>query len=172
MTEAKAVYLTTDHAGDGLTALYQEYQGLVRQLIFNICGAEHLDDLVQEAWLRAWKGLPKFRQQASHKTWIYRIAVNTALDHCRRLKPALELFEEPAMNEGTEQRVANQELVQRALQKLSPEHRSVMVLSCYEDLSVREIAAVTESAEGTVKSRLHYARQQLKKFLSDNGANL
>ncbi|MEM1281554.1 MAG: sigma-70 family RNA polymerase sigma factor, partial [Cyanobacteria bacterium P01_H01_bin.152] len=65
-------------------ALYRRYQRPVRGTLFQLCGEAELDDLVQEVFLRAWKGLPKFRQSAQFSTWLYRITWNVATDRRRR----------------------------------------------------------------------------------------
>lgn len=153
-------------------SVYRKHNKMVRSVLFHICGARDLDDLTQDVFLRIWKGLPKFGFKSQLKTWVYRIAVNTAFDHCRKqkkLKQELALISEIPYNEGTEKRMMNQDLIQQGLTKLSEKHRAVFVLAYLEELSIIDIAAIVKISEGTVKSRLHYARQEFNRFLNRHG---
>lgn len=151
--------------------LYDRYQKLVRSVIFQIAGPSHLSDLVQETFIRVWGKLPEFRKESEISSWIYRIAVNIALDHLRSEKrhptasdSALEFRSDGS---DIEQDLANRELVAESLTALSVEHRTVIVLSVIHELSLAEIAQVLEVSEGTVKSRLHYAKEHLRQFISE-----
>ncbi len=158
-----------------LLALYHEYKGLVRSVLFRICGPCDLDDLVQDTFVRIWQGLDRFRRQASLRTWIYRIAVNTALDsHRKNKRRKLEIVWSPEEADG-ENRTGdqvNRDLVRKGLASLSVPHRTVLVLHTLEGLSVEEIAEVLGAWKGTVKSRLFYARKAMLKFLDENGVKL
>lgn len=145
---------------------------MVRGVTYNICGANHLDDVVQDVWLKVWKGLSRFNGTSQIKTWVYRIAVNAALDHCRRgkkLKRETELkpeTREPDERKNQSDSLMYRELVQKGLDKLSEKHRTVIVLADLEELSLREVASILKTSEGTIKSRLHYARQEMLNYLS------
>ncbi|MES2965615.1 MAG: sigma-70 family RNA polymerase sigma factor, partial [Bdellovibrionota bacterium] len=65
------------------TALFHRHQGLVRSVIFQIAGPSLLSDLVQDAFIKIWKGLPEFREEAKLTSWIYRVATNVAIDSLR-----------------------------------------------------------------------------------------
>ena len=154
--------------------LYQRYQGMIRGILYNMCGPRYLDDLVQETFMRIWRGIDQFKHRSQLKTWIYRVTVNTGLDHCRKnaKRHELALLEDvpsPATAPGT---IASQELIQKGLQQLSPKHRAVLILSCFEERPMREIATIIKKSEGTVKSRLHYAKQAMRDFLKTNGVTL
>lgn len=156
-------------------SLYQEHQRMVRGVVYNICGANPLDDIVQDAWLKVWKGLPKFNREAKVKTWIYRIAVNAALDYYRKgrkLNRETELKPEVPGQDRRDNDLLNRDLIQKGLEKLSEKHRVVMVLADLEDLPLRDVARITKTSEGTVKSRLHYARQEMLKFLQHEGSTV
>jgi RNA polymerase sigma-70 factor (ECF subfamily) len=128
-----------------------------------------------------YRHLPKFRQQSAFKTWLYRITVNEALRQIGRLKrwqPLPEGEMEPGrmpsaivVYEGGEspERVLidgeQKRLVHAALDTIKPDHRAILVLYYLEDLSVQDIAAVLDIPEGSVKSRLFYARDGLRKAL-------
>lgn len=155
-------------------ALYEGAQGMIRSVIYNIAGGDAIDDLVQETWLKAWRGLPRFHWRARQRTWLYRIAVNTALDHCRarqrhKVTPLETDPPDPKPPEGDSETAG---LIQQGLANLPEEQRSVVVLSLLEGLSHRDVAKVLNIATGTVKSRLHYGRQHLKDFLTKAGVTL
>lgn len=151
--------------------LYNKYQKLVRSVIFQIAGPSHLSDLVQETFIRVWNKQTEFRKESELSSWIYRIAVNIALDHLRSEKrhPTASdaLLATKAGDSDIEADLANRELVSESLMALSVEHRTVVVLALIHELSLAEIASVLELSEGTVKSRLHYAKEHLRQFISE-----
>ena len=145
---------------------------------------EDANDLAQETFIRAFKNLHRFKGDSSFYTWIYRIAVNTTINflnsHRRRSKNHLSLddvdarvqddpdFIERTRGEGPASEVAANELMEQlnaAMQKLSADHRLVVTLYDIQGLSHAEIAKITNSSEGTVRSRLYYARLQLQQLL-------
>ena len=146
--------------------LYDNYAGLVRSLLFKLCGADELDDAVQEVFVKIWKVLQSFQGASNHKTWIYRITFNHAMDLLRKRRPAPLPFKE-SMAGSIE--TTDTEWLCKGLLSLSPDHRSVLVLHCMEGLSLDEVANVTAVPVGTVKSRLHFARKQLHTFLQAQG---
>ena len=145
---------------------------MVRGVTYNICGFNYLDDVVQDVWLKVWKGLDRFNGTSKIKTWIYRIAVNAALDHCRRSKKLKQETElQPETHRADDQDSGDEgliyrELVQKGLEKLSDKHRAVIVLAELEELPLREVATILKTSEGTVKSRLHYARQEMLHYIN------
>lgn len=151
--------------------LYNKYQKLVRSVIFQIAGTSHISDLVQETFIRVWTKLPEFRKEAEVSSWIYRIAVNIALDHLRREKryPLLNdsIINYQADDVDIEKSLLNRELVSQSLMALSIEHRTVIVLSLIHELPLHEVATVLEISEGTVKSRLYYAKEHLRQYISE-----
>ena len=158
--------------------LYHRYQGQVRATLHQLCGADVLDDLVQEVFLRAWKGLPRFRQSAEFSTWLYRITWNVATD-CRRQKGKTRSHHQcllPLEKTNTEAHNLNQlhyeDLVQRGLQTLTLDHRAVLVLHDLEDLPQAKVAGILNIPLGTVKSRLHHARAAMRQFLQHEGVQL
>lgn len=166
--------------GDALSfrQLYRRYQQRVRSTLYQLCGKDMLDDLVQEVFLRVWKGLPSLRQPAHFSTWLYRISWNVATDRRRQFaKQALSdrdyssLLQTLARPQETLDlmQLHYQDLVQRGLQSLSLEHRAVLVLHDLEDLPQKEVAHILKLPLGTIKSRLFYARQELRKFLQQEG---
>jgi RNA polymerase sigma-70 factor, ECF subfamily len=166
--------------------LYQRHQQRVRSTLYQLCGAETLDDLVQEVFLRAWKGLSKFRQTAQFSTWLYRITWNVACDGRKSFAKTrsrmvttdddqLENIPDRAYTSTSNPSLAKlhyQDLIQRGLEQLSQEHRTVVVLHDLEELPQKEVAEILEIPVGTVKSRLFHARTALRQFLELQGVEI
>ncbi len=162
------------------------YQTPVYNLIWHMIGnGDDAADVLQEVFVKVFKGIRSFRRESSLKTWVYRIAVHEASNHrrgwLRRLRH--EVFSLDATDvEPDAVRVAagngietpqqtlehgeRQELVQRALASLAQPYRAVVVLREIEDLSYEEIARILGVAEGTVKSRLLRGRELLRRKLA------
>ncbi len=162
--------------------LYRRYQQRVRSTLYQLCGGEALDDLVQDVFLRAWKGLPQLRQVSQFSTWLYRICWNVASDQRRRFAQQRSLnskfrigTEVLSIQEAQVSRAPDlmelhyQDIVQRGLQQLSFEHRAVLVLHDLEDLPQKEVAQILGIAVGTVKSRLFHARMSLRQYIQKQG---
>ncbi|HEY9739617.1 MAG TPA: sigma-70 family RNA polymerase sigma factor [Coleofasciculaceae cyanobacterium] len=162
--------------------LYQRYQQRVRSTLYQLCGAEALDDLVQEVFLRAWKGLPQLRQASQFSTWLYRICWNVASDQRRqfaqqrsfnsKLRAGMEALplQDSKLSQAPDlMELHYQDIVQRGLQQLSFEHRAVLVLHDLEDLPQKEVAQILGIAVGTVKSRLFHARMSLRQYIQQQG---
>jgi RNA polymerase sigma factor (sigma-70 family) len=156
-------------------SLYRRHQPRVRSILFQLCDAAALDDLVQEVFLRAWKGLPKFRQTAQFSTWLYRIAWNVASDQrqaAAKHRTHLQVLTHHAPTQHPAPDVMQlhyQDLVQRGLSHLSFDHRTILVLHDLEEVPQKEIAEILEIPVGTVKSRLFHARAALRQFLQSQG---
>jgi RNA polymerase sigma factor (sigma-70 family) len=155
--------------------LYRRHQARVRQIIYQLGDPISLDDLVQEVFLRAWKGLPKFRQSAQFSTWLYRIAWNVASDRRQTLAQDRSRLQTIAQNITTQyddpdlMQLHYQDVVQTGLSLLSEEHRAVLVLHDLEELPQKEVAEILKIPVGTVKSRLFHARSGMRKFLETTG---
>ncbi len=160
--------------------LYQRYQTRVRAILFQLCGSELLDDLVQEVFLKVWKGLPQLRQINYFSTWLYRISWNVANDRRRKLAKNKQEKETLAQNShvvttqihGDLLQLHYQDLVQRSLNNLSLEHRAVLVLHDLEELPQKDVAKILNIPVGTVKSRLFNARKTVRNFLEQQGVSL
>ena len=156
---------------------------MIRQMVKNDADAW---DLSQEAFIKAWKALPRFEARAQFSTWLYRIAHNAVYDWTRRKRPESggelqdEIFSSdnidpastttPSRERRPDEALRADELrekIEAALQKLKPQHREVVVLKDVQGMAYKDIAKVMETSIGTVMSRLHYARQQLQTLLKD-----
>ncbi len=160
--------------------LYQRHQQRVRTILYPLAqgDVDILDDLVQEVFLRAWKGLPKFRQTAQFSTWLYRIAWNVAADQRQaaakqRTQVAAIAQSLPTQADDTDvMHLHYQDLLQRGLNHLSLDHRTILALHDLEEIPQKEIAEILAIPVGTVKSRLFNARAALRQFLHSQGVQL
>ena len=124
-----------------------------------------IDDLLQEIWLAAYRGLPRLEDPAAFTAWLYRIARNQAFSLLRgRRSPELPLEEADGLGVDPEKdwTAADAEWIHAGLDRLSPEHREALLLRFVEGMSYEEIARVTDCQVGTVRSRLHHAKRALR----------
>lgn len=129
-----------------------------------------VEDCVQEAFVSAWRSIGSFQAGRPVKPWLVRIVVNKVLSLRRNHYPAsspIEAVEDIVPATGTlADEVERKDEVGRALALLNDEHRRMVTLRYYTDLSVPEISAVMGCREGTVKSRLHRALEQMRRSLA------
>jgi len=172
-------------AGDqkAFESLVRRYQRQVANLIsMTIGNHDDVDDIAQEVFIRVHRSLPKFKFDASFFSWLYRITMNLCIDEIRKRKIrkvlSLDFLTEDALERSrkskdyilpsdemlTEERKT---IVQSALQRLSREHREVLVLREYQDYSYNEIAETLGITIEAVKSRIFRARAELKGMLKD-----
>lgn len=156
--------------------LVSRYQDRLFPTVFRLTGcAEEASDLLQDAFLRAFEKLDRFQGESSFYTWVYRIAVNLALSGRRRRRPTLRLngdgsgssIDPPCDPAGTDpsaplERAERDRLIQDALNALAPDHRAVVVMKEFDGLHYEEISATLGIPVGTVRSRLHRARCELR----------
>lgn len=182
-----AVYVERVQSGDvaAFDFLVSKYRERLFSIVYNLTSnREDAADLTQEAFIKAFRSIKRFQGKSSFFTWLYRIAVNTALSHLKRNRfrrffslenindeaSSLEIVEALSVKTRTEKGAILSELQEKlndALQKLSPKHRTVVVLFEIEELSHQEISEIMGCSVGTVRSRLHYAKQQLQAYLQD-----
>lgn len=158
------------NAFNGLVGLH--LQGVIH-VIYRMCGDLQLaEDAAQETFIQAWVRLSSYRTEMSLRNWLYRIAVNAAIDMLRKNKQILPgglddmPLKDPAP--GPEALVSQQEraaFVQKAVLSLPEASRAVLVLREYEGMSYQEISDALDIPLGTVMSRLSYARRILKEML-------
>ena len=179
--------------GDALAfeQLVIKYRSKVFSMIYGMVQNEQdAWDLAQEGFVKAWRSIHRFKGQASFYTWLYRIVTNVAIDSLRRksFKKTAEFDDEiaatqvepgsktmpqpdPMPHQGLE-REEIRHRIEHAINKLSPEHRAVIVMKEIEELQYSEIAEALGCSIGTVMSRLFYARKKLQTLLRDVYENL
>ena len=166
--------------------LVTRYRGKVYAMIYNMVRNEQdAWDLAQDGFLKAWKSIANFRGQSSFYTWLYRIMTNVTIDWLRKkqiqggteFNDDLELTNiepgsatAPRPEPMPDEKLNHAEIRKRidcALEKLSPDHRAVIVMKEMDGLQYTEIADALGCSLGTVMSRLFYARKKLQTLLRD-----
>lgn len=183
--EAEADWLLVQRVQAGEVDLFDDlvrkYRERIWSVIYNLTSnREDAADLTQDSFLKAFQSINRFQGQSAFFTWLYRIAVNATLNHLQKAKLrrffSLEKIRDEEPVAGLLDRLADpgdssdraaclgelQQKLNEALQKLSIKHRTVVTLFEIDGLSHEEIAEITGTSVGTVRSRLHYAKQLLQ----------
>lgn len=164
---------------DSFEPLVEKYQsfvfGVIRSLVYD---PDLEQDLAQEAFINAFKGIHRFREQSGFKTWLYRITYNVCLNYLRKKKSDritddeinLDVLSDSAKSpdrayESDQMRSA----ILKVMNDLNPKYRSILHLHYFEDMQYEEISNLTGLPLGTVKSHLYRARNQVKKALEKSG---
>jgi RNA polymerase sigma-70 factor (ECF subfamily) len=163
-------------------ALVCRYQERLYPTILRLVGSsEDAEDVLQDAFVRAFERLDQFHGDSSFYTWIYRIAVNLALSGYRRRRVRISLkrnrmWSVPVSTEPADlspeadptnslERAERERIIEDALDRLGPEHRAVVLLKDFDGHRYEEISAILDIPVGTVRSRLHRARCELRDLL-------
>jgi RNA polymerase sigma-70 factor, ECF subfamily len=162
--------------------LVARWEDRIRGASYRILGSEdEARDVAQEAFLKAYRGLSGFKQEARFSSWLYQIATNLCRDRLRRRRSrpqvSLEAMEEagPVVVEtrpGAHERLVERDLAQavrRAIESLPLEQREIVILKEYQELTFLEIAQVLELPVSTVKTRLYRGLDQLRLRLEHQG---
>ena len=167
-------------AGDlsAFEPLVEKYRQRVWRLAYNVLrDREEAWDVAQDAFIRAYQALPSFRGQSAFYTWLFRIVMNLAADRARQRAARGRAFgtervpeedwerfmtDQDASPDSSAAQTEDRERIIKALDTLSDDHRTIIMLSDVEGLSYREIAEVLDIPIGTVMSRLHNARKRLR----------
>jgi RNA polymerase sigma-70 factor, ECF subfamily len=172
----------------GIDSAYEEllarYQQPVYGMVYRLLGDQNdACDVVQEVFLKVFRSVHSFRERSSLRTWIYRIAVNEAHNHRRWFSRHRK--REVAMESDQDHRVCDvtpdpgpspfdfaldretHQLIERALEEISPVFRTAVVLRDVEGLGYEEIAEILQISLGTVKSRILRGREALRRVLSE-----
>lgn len=187
MTDQELVSL----AKTGDKAAFEQLVLTHEKRIYNLCrrlvsNPDDASELAQDAFLKAWRGLPGFQGDSAFSTWIYRLASNVCIDFLRKekrrknLSTTLSLDGEDDNRQAdlpdqryTPERELDRRELRRALSKglesLSEQHRQVLILRELDGLSYAEIGAILKLEDGTVKSRIARARAALRKELTAQG---
>lgn len=186
--DREAVRRVQDGETEAFEPLVEKYRRRIFRLAFGVLrDQEEAMDAAQEAFVKAFRALPKFKGDSAFYTWLFRITMNLALDRRRQRatrtrsmgtedvppeeweRTAVSTEPDPADEATGAQR---RERIARALETLSEHHRSIIILSDIEGLQYREIAEVLGIPMGTVMSRLHHARKRLREALGAGFAAL
>ncbi len=165
--------------GDGraFSMLIENHERFVFNVVYRITGnAEDARDVSQEAFIKAFKNFESYDESSAFSTWLYRIAVNTAIDFVRRRKKENNIsFEDYIVDEknqnsdsGIEEKVISKEGVKNiisAVNMLDDEFKTVIVLRDMEGMDYKEISDITGLPLGTVKSRLSRGRGKLRQMI-------
>ncbi|MCH7702241.1 MAG: sigma-70 family RNA polymerase sigma factor [Planctomycetes bacterium] len=174
MTEEELVQRCCDGDRQAQSEFYARTSRRIYRLLLRMTGSEEAaSDLAQETYLRAFARIGDFDARSTIATWLYRIAVNEALQHRRRLqreRGRLESVLPDVAAPGSQDRHAAKLDVAEALSSLAPDDRAVLLLRYQEGLDYRRMATVLDCAEGTVASRLNRARAKLGELLGEGYA--
>ena len=170
-------------AFDKIVGLYKErLYSVIYNMTFN---HEDAADLTQDTFVKAFRSLSKFKRKSTFFTWLYRIGVNMTLTHLKKKRARnFFSFDQILRGEISNKEIASlssketssvkktllnelHEKLNEALSKLSDKHRTIVVLFEIDGLSHKQIASIMKCTEGTVRSRLHYAKLQLQSLLGD-----
>ncbi len=185
MERTEALLVADLREGDttALTSIVEKYGKLAYRLAIQITkNHEDANDVMQETFLKVYESIGSFRKESAFETWLYRIIVNQALNMVKRrerrressISDADEIdlrFNIPGSSSyvnSPHDDVEKKELqkwVTQAVDSLSAKHRTVVILHEFEGLTHPQIATILNCSEGTVRSRLHYARRKLRDLL-------
>ena len=167
--------------------LYKKYSSPIYNYIYRLIGVVSItEDIFQDTFTRVFQNINRFNPEYKFSTWIYTIASNLCFNELKKIKKNRSLFYSTELNHikyqdkqqteisGKEKSPLEQtetndlkEKINNALSNLSENHRMVFVQKFYHNLSYKEIADIMNCSLGTVKSRIHYAIENLKKILED-----
>mgnify|MGYP000194944464 FL=1 len=185
MADSSEITLLIQKAQKGDTNAFGTLVASYEKFIFNVAckmfsNSEDASDIAQEALIKAYKNIDKFDFNSSFSTWLYRITVNACIDEMRRRKGRESISIDAEDEEsglavqiedtslGAEERVIQNETVSEvraAIDKLSEEHKTVIILRDLQDMTYEQVAQTLDLSIGTVKSRLARARKSLKDII-------
>ncbi len=171
--ERRNVILAMHGDGAAFRALVEAYDRRLLYFIRRILGeSDEGFDVLQSVWLMVHRSLRKLNSPSAFRVWLYRIAHAQSVSALRKKTRLPIIFEEIETCEVSEESLNetafdNAELVHVALGALSMDHRRVLTLRFLEDMDIAEIAEVLECSQGTVKSRLYYAREALRRRIEE-----
>ncbi|HEX4346933.1 MAG TPA: sigma-70 family RNA polymerase sigma factor [Vicinamibacterales bacterium] len=176
LKDADLVAACLDGAAGAFDVIVERHRRTISQLCYRfVSNHEDASDLSQDVFLRAYRGLKKFRGQSSLGTWLYRIGVNVCLNRVAvKTPPSESIDDRPHIDTRTESpadRVLRAEragLVRAAVAKLPRKQRATLILRMYHDMSHQEIADIVGSSVGAVKANVFHALQNLKKLIGED----
>jgi RNA polymerase sigma-70 factor (ECF subfamily) len=187
MEEKKLIQISQAGDEEAFGLLVKKYQRKVFNLAYGFThDRDTADDLAQEAFIKAYFGLSKFKFRSEFGTWLFRITINTIKDHWRKKKRVREIsiqnIQEMLLQEGGTKQAEKERweeeikrIVHKFINTLPKIHRTILTLRDIQGLSYQEISQILQISPGTVDSRLHRARRMLREklapFLRKKGGN-
>ncbi len=176
LTDEELIQAAQTGHTEGFTLLVRRYEQRLFRSMTRISGSpEDAEDICQEAFTRAWRAISKFRGESQFYSWVFRIALNLLRSSKRQLKASVSLDAvRDAIGDDLEDQRADvdpshsmqvrdqQRVVQAAMDAMEESFRTVLVLTDLEEMSYEEIARVVDCPVGTVRSRIHRARQEFR----------
>lgn len=160
-------------------ALFEEYATPIYNYALRMVGDhDRAADIAQDTFIKAYRKLDQLTDDAAAKSWIYRIATNTAIDDMRRRRFTVPIGDEDGHHDRPDQRPGPEaqviggmvdERIQRALLRLRPNHRQCLILSDVEDMSAQQIGDVMSMSYGAVRTLLCRARAEMRSALATEG---
>ncbi|MEH7300459.1 RNA polymerase sigma factor [Neobacillus drentensis] len=156
-----------------LEELFHQYSPIIyRYILFVTKCKEEAEDLTQEVFINAYRGLPNYRGESSYKTWLYTIARNVIIDHFRKKRKSNCLIDFPLPDQNQQvpeevlERKETTQILHRAIMELKLPYREIIILRKIKGYSIVETANILGCAEGKVKVTLHRALHRLKHKLN------
>jgi len=171
--------LKSVRAGDksAMKVLYQRYNVRIYRFVLRLIkNSSVAEEIVSDVFLVVWRDASRFEGKSSVATWLMAIARHKAVSALRRRSDSLldhypaDAMTDPCDNpEFQTDQIDRLEIIHRCLRKLSPRHREIIDLYYYHEKSVKEIAGIIGAPEGTVKTRMFYARRRMSRLLGIAG---
>ena len=184
-TDSQLIELVNAGHTNAFNSLVLRYRERVFSVVYNMTSnREDANDVTQDVFVKAFHNIHRFQQKSTFFTWLYRIAVNTGISFIKKNRNRQFFSLENLEEEGISGKLAEilssrkhsrrelllqelQEKLNEALQKLSVKHRTTVVLFEIEGLSHKDIGEILNCSEGTVRSRLHYAKNELQNYMKE-----
>jgi len=184
--DSEMVQAVLDGDPEAYRSIVERYERRIYHVVYGMVrNPEDARELTQEAFVKAYKNLKTFRLESKFYTWLCRIAMNLSIDHHRRMKhrshaeyddqrssgAAAGVIELASRRDNPQANVVQKQLRERILEafdQLPEDQRQVIVLREIEEMAYREIAEILDIPEGTVMSRLYYARRKLQQLLQSD----
>jgi RNA polymerase sigma-70 factor (ECF subfamily) len=175
-TDRQLVQRTAEHNEEAFEELYQRFSGPIYNYLLRLIHEQDVaEELLQEVFVSVWKGANRFKGRSKVSTWLFRIAHHRAVDWLRKRRPTLLEENRQLLNDRAREPEAEAlgawrvDQVQAALAQLSADHRAILELVFFQELSYRQVARVMDCPVGTVKSRVSYAKRHLNGILRRMG---
>ena len=156
--------------------LFELYQPRLKYYVRRLDSNSETDDILQDIWIKVFRKIRKLKENNSFPVWLYRIARNEVFGKFRQNEKFVELPQEQELTEHSDDNhefsAEDAEHLHNALNKIQPYHREVLTLSFIEQMTYQQIAEIVGCNIGTVRSRIFYAKQSLRKEMESNNGQL